>query len=96
MFERIITTNRVAIQGENENLSTPTPETRFGPNPRGRNISRMAAAMNNLGSDMRQLPFSTLTKLAQGVSIDTGGLFRNSGPISVQWRSIRTMLYSSD
>jgi hypothetical protein len=25
---------------------------------------------------MRQLPFSTLTKLAQGVSIDTGGLFK--------------------
>jgi ubiquitin-protein ligase E3 C len=81
LFERIITTNRVAIQGENS-------QNPFHTNPlkpgipvritRGRILEDGLATMNNLGSNMRQRIAVQYVNEAgtREAGIDAGGLFK--------------------
>lgn len=81
LFERIVTTNRVEIQGENS--SNP-----FNPNPlkkgvpvritRGRILEDGLATMNHLGRNMRQrLSVQYFNEAgAREAGIDAGGLFK--------------------
>lgn len=81
LFERIITTNRIAIQGENS-------QNPFNTNPlkpgipvritRGRILEDGLATMNNLGSNMRQrIAVQYVNEAGTRESgIDAGGLFK--------------------
>jgi ubiquitin-protein ligase E3 C len=81
LFERIITTNRIELQGENS--ANP-----FNPNPlkpgipiritRGRLLEDGLATMNHLGSSMRQrISVQYVNEAgAREVGVDAGGLFK--------------------
>jgi hypothetical protein len=82
LFERIVSTNRINVQGEN----SPNP---FHPNPlkrgrvaviqRGRLLEDGLATMNNLGSNMRErITIHYLDKSGRKeAGIDAGGLFKD-------------------
>ena len=82
LFERIVHTNRVKIQGEN----SPNP---FHPNPlkparvavihRGRILEDGLATMNNLGANMRQrISVHYVSETGhKETGIDAGGLFKD-------------------
>ena len=82
LFERIVFTNRVAIQGEN----SPNP---FHPNPlkparvavihRGRILEDGLATMNNLGANMRQrISVHYVSETGhKETGVDAGGLFKD-------------------
>jgi ubiquitin-protein ligase E3 C len=81
LFERIVYTNRVLIQGENN-------QNPFNPNPlkpgipvritRGRILEDGLATMNNLGSNMRQRIAIQYYNEAgtRETGVDAGGLFK--------------------
>lgn len=81
LFDRIVYTNRVQVQGENN-------QNPFNPNPlkpgvpikitRGRILEDGLATMNNLGSDMRQrLAIQYYNQAGtRETGIDAGGLFK--------------------
>jgi hypothetical protein len=97
LFERIVTTNRIEIQGQH-NSNPFAMDSGFKPGipvriMRGRVLEDGLSTMNKLGRDMRKriVVHYMNDAGAQEAGVDVGGLFKEFGPISVQLPSTQTM-----
>ena len=82
LFERIVTTNRINIQGENSPNpfhSNPLKPARVAVIHRGRILEDGLATMNNLGSNMRErISVHYVSETGhKETGIDAGGLFKD-------------------